>query len=311
MDYEDVINMTNYANTSEPITPERSRKDISHEIVFLICCTIAFIADVLIIFTILRFKQMRNVRNLFIANWAAIDVCSLVVTPTGYRILSIFSNFSISSRAKCILFELGAASHYMVIICVFIVLLDWFIAAYFLNASRKIRSYHKIFLGLTWGVFILIVILYCYGCKNGWYNYFLHTFATFFTLCGVTLFIIILHIINGVQKCRKKPLEYPKLGLHLGTCFIMCYIMAVANIFLVDFLRMYHPFFAIISACFVFCNGIANLIVLYFCDTHFQAHFLQVIKCKFDRYNNQISELDDHFSEVSFHSPTEQLINSA
>lgn len=311
MDYDDVINMTDLANASEGITPERSRKDISHEIVFLICCTAAFVADVLIIFTILRFRQMRNVRNLLIANWAVVDLCALVVTPTGYRIFSIFSNFSISSRAQCILFELGAACHYMVVLCVLIVLIDWFIAAYFLNTSRKLRSYYKILLGLTWGLFILIVILYTYGCKNEWNHYFIHTFVTFLTLCSVTLFTIILHILIGVQKCRKKPLEHPRLSLHLGTCFIMCYIMALGNLFFVDFLRIYHPIFAIISACFVFCNGVANLIVLYFSDAHFQAHFIQVIKCKFDRYNNQISELDDHFSEVLFHNPTEQLINSA
>uniref|UniRef100_A0A1Y1L9Q8 G-protein coupled receptors family 1 profile domain-containing protein n=1 Tax=Photinus pyralis TaxID=7054 RepID=A0A1Y1L9Q8_PHOPY len=314
MDYEDVINMTEVVDSSGAITPAQSRKDISHEIVFLICCTVAFVADVAIIFTILRFKQMRTVRNILIANWAVMDLCSLLVTPSGYRILSIFYEFSIFKRAECLLHAFGAAFHYAVVMCVFILLVDWCIAAFFHNASRKIRPYYKFALGFHWGVFIFFTVLYGTPCQNkynAWMMQFLHAIIAFFTLAVFLIFMIILRIVLMVQKCRKKPLECPKLSLHLATGFMMCYILAFANILFIEFLRVRHPLFAMISACMVFCNAILNFVFLYFCDTHFQAHFNQVIRCNFQRYNNQITELDDHFSEVSFHNPSEQLINSS
>lgn len=316
MDYEDVINFNLSAyNETEEINPPSFNDSLAHEILFGLCCTAAFFADLSIVYTILYFKRMRTVSNILIANWAIFDILTLLVTPSGYRLIFLFEHLTVPRTFLCVLFKLGSGLHLNLIFYVFIVLIDWSLAAYFPKISKKIRVFYKYILGFSWAVLIILSIVYVNTCRTLYfYNYF-NVIAMLITFSTMTLYVIILHCVRAVQKCRRVPQDYSNVSLYLITSFVCCNILAFFNLLLIEFNSLYEPIYATIGACAAFCNSIVTLTLLYFFDRNFKAYFLQILRCNAKKYESQINDNDfqhnDFTVQVSFHTPTEELLSNA
>lgn len=256
---------------------------------------------------------MRIPPYILITNWAVADLCSLLVTPTGCRLLSISYNFDLSSHFLRTLLHVGLSFHYMIIVSVLIVLMDWVVTAYFSKFSKRIRVYYKFLLALIWVALLIWLIVLCTQSLSR------HFHKTATDACFVTLFILLISIviirfINMLKKRNGRPVEHPKLTLNLCTGFMMCYVLAIANFLLVDLFRARHPLFEVITMCAIFCNSLVTFSLLYFCDESFQAHLRRSFQCKFRRNENSFTDSEtleaDPFSEVTFHCPTEQLLTN-
>ncbi|KAK5645370.1 hypothetical protein RI129_006670 [Pyrocoelia pectoralis] len=308
-----MMNLTGVENSTEPVHREESMKYIAHEIIFLICCTVAFFADVAITFTTLYFKQMRIAPNILIANWAVTDLCSMLVTPSGYRLVSILDNFDLPSHFMRTLLHIGLTLHYITIVSVLIVLMDWFVTAYFSKFSKRIRVYYKFVVAFIWVTLLIWLIVLCTQDVSPKFHRTTIN-ACFMTVFALLICIIIIRFINMLKKRSGRPVEHPKLALNLCTGFVMCYVLAIANFLLVELFRARHPLFQVISNCAIFCNSLVTFGLLYFCDKSFQAHLRRSFQCKFRRNGNSFSDSEtleaDPFSEVSFHCPTEQLLTN-
>jgi len=314
MDYDETVNISTFDSNDE-MPASVSRDHLTQEIIFTIFFIIGICADILIIYTILRFKRMRSVPNIFLANWAIADLCCLVVTPSAYRLTSALKHFSLSHEFICFMEESGATLHITVILFVMVVVLDWFIAAYFGGASEKFRSRYKIVIGSIWLFAIIWSSIYSIMCMSISYYLIHQEYLLLLCYAAVLLAVIVFQGSRVIQKIRNVSVDYPTLMLTLPTAFIINSVLSfLALIFDVPFR---HQAFEIIAVCLLFSSSIVNLILLYFLDKDFHACFLQAMKRSGDRYEETISEFDnpirntDHKDNVkiSFHNSEELLSN--
>lgn len=290
MDYEDYLNITNSTIMNEEVSVESSKRHISHEIVFVIFCSIAFCADLITVYTILKFKRLRTVPNLYIVNWQIMDMLSLVAMPSGYRILSVIHNMAISINFFCVLLHLCASFHFGNIVCVFILIADWCLAAHFRRYCERLRRYYKYVIGFSWSLLIISAVAYSHLCFHVPYMTEIPGDMLFIGYCMLIIIIIIFQFSRAVQKWRRRSVDYPPLSLNLGTIYITCCVTAFIYLLVIQILRLRYRFLSILTLIIAFCNSPIYLIMLYKYDKDFHACFLQVFKRAQNRYENTVAE---------------------
>ncbi|KAB0795484.1 hypothetical protein PPYR_12323 [Photinus pyralis] len=308
MDYEDIMNYTTVDSRTEPTTSVKDswiNRIEPHEVILFTCCTAAFFADLAIIFTMLCFKQLRTALNVFIVSWAILDICAVLVTPVGYRLVSILNHLNV-----CFLLQMGLVLHFLIIVSVFIIFISWCIIAYFSKFSKWIGVYYKITMALIWGILLIFLIILSTGCLGHKFNDNAGK-GGYGTLALLLMSILTIRFLNVLRKNKEQSLEHSKLPLTLCTAFVLCHAFALGSYAMSQFLWLWNPIPIIISACFVYCNSVVTFSVLFFYDKPFQLHVRKIIHCTprgTGRSFNEGERLDQEaFSEVSFHCPTEEL----
>ncbi|KAB0795485.1 hypothetical protein PPYR_12324 [Photinus pyralis] len=284
--------MTEATNKNSEVQTQR--------IILFVCLTFGFLADLAIVCTMLWFKKMRTPLNILIANWAILDLCGILMAPTGYTLASILDHLTIPSRLSCFLLQMGLVIHFMTIMSVFIILVTWYLFVYFSKFKKYVGIYFKFVLVMIWGtVLILLIILITHQCFN-------HDFESeimrgqYVTVAFLLVSIIIARFINVLRKTDGQPVECSQLPLSLCTAFIICYTLSVAHKMLIFVLWTWYPIFELISLCILYCNSIVTFNLLYFKDKLFKLHVRKIFHCKDPAPVEQ-----EPFPEVSFHCPTE------
>ncbi|KAF2892250.1 hypothetical protein ILUMI_13920 [Ignelater luminosus] len=281
MEYEKDANFSNFT-FDEDITPAASMAFIAHEIIFTIFEIIGMFADIAIIYVIFRFQRMRKLENILLGNWAIADFGSLLLAPSGFRILSIMDSLPISPEFMCTLFHSGQILQITVIMFAVLISIDWLLGVYWEKTSEKFRKYFKYYIGAIW----IFTVLFC-SVATGYCLHEMYTFSTVFTFIGVFFLVLIITLVLQISRaarkfCLKRPIEHPSLLLNIATALPGTYILAVIMLVLVNTVRL-HPLIGIIGEIFIFCNSIVNLVLLYNYNKDFQACFIQALR-RGDKY---------------------------
>lgn len=295
MDYDDVGNYT----FDEEIMPGRSAADIAREIVFIIFCLVGVCADAAIIFNILRLQRVRTVPNILLANWAIADLCSLLVAPSGYELIHVLENISMSPEFLCGLQHFGSVLHLTVVVFVMIISADWFIEAYFPIKSETIRNYHRYVIGATWITSLLFCGVntgICLSGRNTRFAVYL-LYSSFWLLLAIT---IALQSSRAVRKyLLKRPVDCPSLMLTLATAFAGSWLLSYITAWI-----SYNMVIQTIAVGMVFSNSIVNFTILYLLDKDFQSCLLQALKRPGSGYEDSIAGSDNpaykNFANDSF-----------
>ncbi|KAF5298884.1 hypothetical protein FQR65_LT09535 [Abscondita terminalis] len=241
------------------------------DVVFTLICLVAAMANTILIYIIFKFRRLHTVPNFFLANWAIADLATLLTTPSTYRLIAMLDNISLSGMFMCSLYGIGAAAQVTLIIYVFLLTLDWCLAAYFENASMKFRKYTKFYIFAIWIFMFLFLCLSIVFCINRHFFHGLHAFMVVFGFMGLFLFVTVLQICRAVRKCRRRTLNYPTIMLTITTSFVLSWFAAFVNVFAMFGFGIFHRSVEYISATLLFCTSIIVFIIFYRGSPDFQA----------------------------------------
>lgn len=290
MDYELLTNTSDFYEEVKG----NYKNFLAREIIFSIFCVIGICADVIIIYSIFHFKQIRTVSNIFIANWAIADLSSLVITPSAYRLISVIEAFSLSIKFECILYEVGTLMHIAVLIFVSLLLVDWCLSVYFYNLYKEYKLYYKRVIGIIWIVIILpncIAVGMCLG------DSFMLTDTIFvYIFCFVLLALLIIQMINIVLRIKKIVLRSNNMSLTLATTYIVVLTISICIVFSINY--MSYGFLSILVNCAIFSNSIVNLAILFYFDKDFQACVNQIFKKPNQKYSEALVEENENINNV-------------
>lgn len=290
MDYEDGTDLTNA--TFKTITPEESRQFLVQETVFTLFCVVGICADAAIIYTVFCFKRLHTVPNIFLANWAIADLCSLIVTPSSYRVISVIESVSVSQEFICFLFHTDLIFHSTAMIFMVVLSLDWCLSAFFRRVLESFRNYYKISVGSIWVIALLLCSISTRLCIKRMYH-FIPGYLLLFSYCTLLLFVVALQLFRCTQRVIKREhTNHPTLMLTLATIFVLNWLVGLLN-FLVYELGGpdYHWLVTIFTQCVIFASAIINFILMYRFNNDFHACVRQALKRSDERYVNAICEL--------------------
>ncbi|KAK4876083.1 hypothetical protein RN001_012505 [Aquatica leii] len=271
-----------------------STQHIVQDVIFTLICIVAMTANVLLICTTFKFKRMRTVPHIILANWAIADLTCLLTTPSTYRLIVMADRISLSSLFMCTLYEVGSAAQVTVIIYAFLLSLDWYIAAYFENASKKFRKYINFYIVIIWISMFSVLCISIVFCINRYFAHWIYVIMASFGYICLFLFIIVLQICRIVRKCRRRELSYPTLMLTIATALVLSWFMSFAHMCVMGIQGVFFRIIGIISMTLLFCTGILVFIILYKKSNDFHACLNRLLKR--DRNNYEEADFNFHSS---------------
>lgn len=290
MDVESNITL----NDKAELTYSAMSSRLGREIVLTIFFIVVMCVDIAIFHTIFCYKRLRTVPNIFFANWAIADLLCAMITPSGYKILSVLTRGNITHEFLCFIEEFGATFHIAVNLFVIIVLIDWLIAAFFGRASEKFRDNYVLIVGVIW-LFALV-----YGTASSaicfhFYSYFgHHGWLLVVTYCLIALLVIGLQISRIVQRLRQSGIISPTLNLTFGTIYATGATVSIVQMITLSYYgRAFETF---VTIC-LFCTSLINFGVLMVTNPEFRSCFLMAVKCK----------RDDDDQQFDFHNPISKV----
>ncbi|KAF5298883.1 hypothetical protein FQR65_LT09534 [Abscondita terminalis] len=163
-----------FGNFSSVYFDNNDTHRVIQDVAFTLVCVVAVLVNLVLIFTIFKFRKLHTEPNVILANWAIANLALLLNTPSTYRLISALDKVSLSGMFMCSLYGIGAAAQLTLIIYVFLLTLDWCLAAYFENASKKFRKYTKFYIYAIWIFMCLLLCLSVVFCINRRFFHGLH-----------------------------------------------------------------------------------------------------------------------------------------
>lgn len=214
--------------------------DLLHlEIILYIICVFGTIVDLLIIYIISKYKNMRKPVNIYIMNWLICDAMIILVDPAEFRIASILESLGLERRAICALFTINTVIRTSCTFFMLVLLFQWF----FEKTKIEIFDKHCRKIVITvWVFFLVETIGMCDSCL-GDRNY--EHLAGFLLIISYLLFIICLMVIHCMRRCANPFSSSSSLPIALISSYVLSYIL---------------PFFGGIVYMFVRRNKVATYI---------------------------------------------------
>ncbi|XP_044753985.1 somatostatin receptor type 4-like [Coccinella septempunctata] len=205
MDFEPIANIS--ANeTFEPDENYRYERENILDIPILLAATAGIVADLIIVFTILRNKELRTRSNIYIVNLCICNIFYLFFTPL---ILNLFSAAEkLHASTICFsdeLFFLFMLGNY-VFIC--ILLSDWYIVTYkSLNASARCRASYKLVISTVWATLFVLLITIFLQCTSGISLFlFIALLAIIFYFCSF-IFVAVIFVMKVINERTTSVVE--------------------------------------------------------------------------------------------------------
>lgn len=242
MDFENSENVTN-STMEEDITNE-VREIKRHEIIFFIFGIIALFSNIIIIYTILKYKKLRNfIPNLYIAHCCFVDILFLIVVP--YTYLEVFKYIApyVHHKTFCFIFDFGVSIHFAKILSVCLLMIDGLLIVYFKQLSKMFQKYYKCVLVFFWILICVIYFVSTYFCICDYY--FIDTFmGLLICLFLVALVLVaVLQCLRCIQKIKHSVPSHSLLQFSIGSSFIKVHLIAFLIMVLLNYLSYDSEFF--------------------------------------------------------------------
>lgn len=300
----------------EETLEEEFPKRFALEIILFLLGASGILLDGLIVYIIVTYRKMRTPQNMFLASWSLADGLTLFWTPLNYKIL-LHTDY-IPSVARCILAELESIMHCIVVLSMILVTLDWCLANYFPERSEKLRLRYTTTLEIMWGIpFVLFVVnlILCVAENENFVSFFLSSFG----VIGLGVFILILHVIRAINRCRSKIDQEPVLLLLLSTVYILS---LVATFFILTALRKYDIHFSnFILESILYTTAARNFLIMLWLNPDFKSYVRQALSCSRHKYVEDNYLVDEPMpnqthvqrstSYIEFHSITNDRSDEA
>ncbi|KAF2894775.1 hypothetical protein ILUMI_11398 [Ignelater luminosus] len=312
MDYENIEDVTN-STYEDGTNSSEYLKVLPHEIVITVICFVGLCTNVAIIYIILKFKQMHAIPNILLENWIIADICSLIVTPSTYRITFALANFKLNPSFLCSLLNLLTVFRISEISFATVIVIDWITNVYYPKISKGIKLYYKHIITCLWIAAILFAGVSVDLCINYIFYFYIPEVTELVSYSTLLVLVLIANCVRIVMKCKKKPLEHSTHMLTLVTSLVVTYFLGF--VFTVFFI---HSVLAIFVVCLVYLSTIFTFLILYFINKEFQMCIHQIFRRSNDDYADSILDATNRNSnagqnnsmQICFHNPVQEMLGS-
>lgn len=220
MEIEPIVNISANGTFDPDESFHRERQNVL-DIPILLVATAAVIADVIIIYNILKHKELRTRTNIYIVNFCICNIFYLIFTPLMLNLFSasevIHASLICFSDELFFLFMLGN----YVFIC--ILLTDWYIVTYkSLNASARCRASYKLVIALVWSalsVFLVGIFLLCTSGVS------LFLFLGFLAIACYFCSFIFMAFICVMKFINEKTTSMVEVKSNTELCYVASYFL--------------------------------------------------------------------------------------
>ncbi|KAF2893234.1 hypothetical protein ILUMI_12938 [Ignelater luminosus] len=281
-------------------------------IVIILTGAAGVIADAAIIYGIFRFRRLRTIPNIFLANWAIANMLSIMILPTNLGV----AMFGLFYEYLCLLVHATVTLHLAALLFGILLLFDWCTAVYYQRISEKLRKRYVTLIATLWSIVLLFYSLSAGLCISDVHYYF--TVILFVIVYVINILIVIaLQCSRIVQKFKANPITYPNLltaRLTVLTIITLSYLFGTIHLTLSYFdvyARHYNFIFThialILSAISVLSSSVVILGVVCWLDKDFRLCLFPKQNDLHERFENEVSEVEDNnknSSPITYENPT-------
>lgn len=284
MDMEELsellTNMTNFTNVIEQ-TPEVAAVMLIHEIVYFIICLIGTVADILIIYIISRYKNMKKPVNLYILNWIISDAINILVEPYFYQIISVVENISLDTGFVCMFLSGSGILRTVSLAFILVLLLQWFLAK---SKYDLFERHSVVVIALVWMVFglaqMVATSVFCLG-----YGHYL-TLHDIIYFIGNLVLLIMIGVVHCMRRCANPFSDTSSLPIALITGFVSCWIPVIIIGIIFGLFTSYNSKAAYYLDAIGMCIGNAYPLVMFYLfykiDKNFSTCLMRILRRSHD-----------------------------
>jgi hypothetical protein len=268
MDVEDFENVT--LNDTES-GPEFHYQRPSNFILVptAIVTLLSIVADVLIIYVIAKFKNLRTTINLYILNWRICNVLFLTLSPANFTVLALLEFIYVD--VACVWYGEILVTFTGNFTFAIALTLDWCILNYASPAfALKIQSYYKVNVTLLWLLTASLSIFVCFDCTLVIFTHWISLLQP-----GYFIIILIVHFVRFVKLKTSNSREKSNLVLILVSLYFLFWVPS----YVMHCIKLFGSDQSIYPEIVVFCHLIAYsyslmlILLLYLYDRNFQSSF--------------------------------------
>lgn len=284
-----------YNVSSDPESNHTFKHDenfIHHDIIYTFVCLVAIIANIFLIYCILRFKKMHIERNILILNWSIADTLHIITNILSFDLIPSFSGLIKFDEYPCSVFETRAMFHVTTIIFVLWLLLD----CTFQKCTRKC---FMLTIVCIWGIAYLCIITSIALCIYG--TYLPYSYASLLILFFALLISCLIYSCIALKrKVRDVVVEDSTFRFSAATMYVICWLTNIVCFYLSFFLNSKLLFSISKSVAIIgYMNVIINLFLFSYIDRNYGICFSNAFKCVPNaNVNDKISYNEN--SEVEF-----------
>lgn len=258
MDYEDLdyeiinstVNRTEYDYTSTPV-------EIALEVVEFSVCFVGTAVDILMIYIILRYKNMKKPVNVYIMNWLICDSLFILAEPSEYRLFMLMRGLNTKREIICVMLTTMMIIRTLDIIFMLVIMFQWFFDKTKILVFE--RYPYRIILG-AW-IFGLIEFIFsvisCFDNKERMISY-LEDKILFFL---IIIFMLCFLRIHCLRRCANPFSSTSSLPVALLSGFVLSW---TAMIILTIFSQFHsHELFRSIYYLGQFCISLYPILMFY------------------------------------------------
>lgn len=216
MDYEDFL--ANDTDNTNDYLYEASAIEIAFEVLQFVICSIGTTVDILMIYIILHYKNMRKPVNIYILNWLITDAMLVLFDPAEYRLYMILEGFKASKEVFCLMHMSVTNIRTQVLLFMLVLAFHWF----FNNTKVTLFERHcgKVVAAVwTFGfIQFLVVSMPCFVANMPGY------LGDMFQAFMLLVFIICLVTIHCMRRCANPFSKTSSLSVAVSTSFALAWI---------------------------------------------------------------------------------------
>lgn len=296
-------NMTNFTNVIEE-TPEVAAVMLIHEIVYFIICLIGTVADIVIIYIISRYKNMKKPVNLYILNWIISDAINILVEPYFYQIISVVDNISLGNGFVCMFLSGSGILRNVSLGFILVLLLQWFFA----RTRHDVFEKHSIVvITLVWVVIGLVQLVatsvYCLG-----YSHYITSHDIIYFVGNLVLLVMLI-IVHCMRRCANPFSDTSSLPIALITGFVSCWIPVIIIGMIFGLFLSYNSKIAYYLDAIGLCIGNSYPLVMFYLfykiDKNFSTCLMRILRRSHDHDDGTTC-----FEEMEEEPPADPNINN-
>lgn len=290
MDTFDIYNVSSYPNWND--TKGTEDNFIHHDIIYIFVCSVAIIANLFLIYCLLRFKRMRIRRNIIILNWSIADTLHMIANIFSFDLLPNVSGLYKYDEYFCGIFETRAMLHITSVIFVLWLLLD----CTFQKCSRKC-----FFLTITciWVIAYLGMITSIALCIYG--TYLPYSYGSLLVIFIILITSCLIYSCLAIKrKIKNVIVDDSAFRFSAVIMYAVCWTANIITFYLSFFLTSKLLYSISKSVAIIgYMNIIINLFLFAYIDRNYSVCFSYAFKCGPDvNVNDKIAYNEN--SDVEF-----------
>lgn len=217
--YEDPNNLTVTEIESMDYTPPI---EIALEVIQFLVCLTGTAIDILMIYIILRYKNMKKPVNIFIMHWLICDALFILAEPAEYRLFMLMQGLNAKREIICVMSATMMIVRTLDVLFMLVIMFQWF----FEKTSIVVfdRQPYRIVSGI-WIFGLVEFVLITISCFHKIYH--ITYIENKILLILIIIFILCFVKIHCLRGCANPFASASSLPVALISGFVLCWVFMI------------------------------------------------------------------------------------